>query len=295
MLTKEAEVPTGIPSPSLREKRLEIITGITQQVALAIDNDNLQKERVKREMLERELQLAREIQTTFLPEGIPQIAGYDMDMRWRPALQVGGDFYDLFPLQDGRLGIVIADVADKGMPAALYMVLARTLIRAVAQEERSPARALMRVNDLLLVDSKRGLFVTVTYVVFSPMTGSIVYANAGHNPPLYYSSRDKKIVSLQKTGMVLGILPEIDIMDGEIILHPGDRLLLYTDGVTEAFSTQGQLYGIDRLEGLFSRIGQSGAKIMLDNIENSVLDFSQGLPLSDDLTLIGLIRELIEN
>ena len=135
MLIEEEDPIKGSPSLHIREKRIEIVKGITQQAAIAIKNELLQQEAVKSERMERELQLAREIQTTFLPDRLPELPGWDMSVKWQPARQVGGDFYDFLMLDDDQIGFVIADVADKGMPAALFMTLIRTLIRAAAKEK----------------------------------------------------------------------------------------------------------------------------------------------------------------
>ena len=188
MVVEEADNPRGTPTYNIRQRRLEIITGISQQAALAIHNDRLQRELVGRERLEREMQLAREIQTTFLPEIIPDIPGWDLDIHWRPARQVGGDFYDLINFEDGRIGLVMADVADKGMPAALFMTLVRTLIRAAAKDDQSPANILMQANNLLVPDAKQGMFVTVLIAVFTPDDGTLIYANAGHNPGIIHNT-----------------------------------------------------------------------------------------------------------
>ncbi len=176
------EAPGGL---RFRSRRIEIISGIAQQAALAIQDDRLQKEMVVRERLETEVQLARQIQQTFIPEVLPTHPHWQLSARWRTARQVGGDFYDVIELPDDRLGIFIADVADKGMPAALFMALTRTLLHAAARETSSPAEALRRVNELLLPDTKQGMFVTAVYAVLDLNTGELTYANAGHNPPLW--------------------------------------------------------------------------------------------------------------
>jgi len=170
-----------------RSRRLEIINGVAQQASLAIQNDHLQDEKVVRERLETEIQLARHIQQTFIPETLPARPGWDLAARWWTAREVGGDFYDAMELPDNRIGLFIADVADKGIPAALFMALTRTLVRAAVAETVWPAQALRRVNDLLIPDTRQGMFVTAVYAVLDPRNGRMVYANAGHNPPLWFS------------------------------------------------------------------------------------------------------------
>src|SRR5690606_5732257 len=168
-----------------RSRRIEIINGIAQQAALAIQNDLFQQEMVVRERLETEVQLARQIQQTFIPDVLPVHPKWQIAARWRTARQVGGDFYDVIELPNDKLGIFIADVADKGMPAALFMALTRTLVRAAVAETSSPAEALRRVNDLLLPDTQQGMFITAVYGELNFDTGTFTYVNAGHNPPFW--------------------------------------------------------------------------------------------------------------
>jgi sigma-B regulation protein RsbU (phosphoserine phosphatase) len=292
----------------LREKRLEITTGISQQAAIAIQNDLLQHELVARERLEREFQLAREIQRTFLPHEIPRLRGWELDARWRTAREVGGDFYDFIQLPGDHLGLVIADVADKGMPAALFMTLMRTLVRATAAEISSPAEVLRRVNDVLLPDAQQGMFVTIFYGVLSPNSGELVYANAGHNPPLLASLTAGKIRRLKRSGMALGVEENTPIGERKVRLKPGDFLLLYTDGLTESFAASGEMYGEGRLLDELHRLARGeaapaqdgsietghsiterpSANDILNAVEASLQAFTGDAPLADDLTLVAL-------
>ncbi len=291
MLIEEAGDESGKSPHHMRERRLEIITGISQQAALAIQNDQLQRDLVVRERLEREMQLAREIQRAFLPHELPALEGWELDARWQPAREVGGDFYDVFVLPGNRIGLVIADVADKGMPAALFMTLVRTLIRAAIHELDSPAAVMEQVNELLIPDSQNGMFVTAVYAVLSTETGEFVYANAGHNPPLWLSRSEQKIERLMPGGMALGVLDGIHIQEKSVKLQPGDCLLLYTDGVTDAFSPQEELYGEMRLQETMLSADCTTAKETLDVIEASITDFIAGLPLFDDLTMLVVQRK----
>jgi serine phosphatase RsbU (regulator of sigma subunit) len=283
----------------LRGKRLEIITGITQQAALAIQNDLLQHEMVEQERLEREMQLAREIQSAFLPQSVPDLPGWDLKVRWRTAREVGGDFYDYFVLPGNRLGLVIADVADKGMPAALFMTLARTLVRATMKEIDSPADVLERANDIIVPDAPRGMFVTIFYAVLDLDTGELEFANAGHNLPVVLRGQSCQLEQLRRGGMALGVQEGIRILGGKTRLEPGDYLVLYTDGVTEAFSPQEEAFGEPRLyqtiEGAVTCEDQTAgdsfsAQVLLDKIDNAVEEFIGDSMLSDDLTLLVLKR-----
>jgi sigma-B regulation protein RsbU (phosphoserine phosphatase) len=291
MVIEEEDHIKGSPSQHIREKRIEIVKGITQQAAIAIKNELLQKEAFRSEIMERELQLAREIQTAFLPETIPHVPGWDLAVRWQPARQVGGDFYDMLILDEDRLGFVIADVADKGMPAALFMTLIRTLIRAAAKDKLSPASVLKQVNDLLIPDTKNGMFVTVFYGVLSLSTGRFIYANCGHNPPIFKHWQETELKELTRTGMALGIFSDIDIDEREIILNKGDWLMMYTDGVTEAFSADERMFGTERLFNILTSHEFINSKTLLDDIENAVVDYITGSDLSDDMTLMAIYRD----
>lgn len=290
MLIEEEDPGRSTTSLHIREKRIEILQGITQQAAIAIKKEILQQEAVKSERMERELQLAREIQSAFLPEKLPQLPGWGIDARWQPARQVAGDFYDVLMLDPNRVGIVIADVADKGMPAALFMTLIRTLLRAAAREELSPAVVLKQVNNLLVPDSKNSMFVTVFYGVLSLDTGKFNYANAGHNPPVIKRKNMDALIELTTTSMALGIFDDIDVGEKEVYLYPGDWILLYTDGVTEAFSPNEELFGTSRLYELIQSISFSSTKEILDRIENTVYEFISGNDIADDMTLAVIHR-----
>jgi len=226
-----------------------------------------------------------------MPSQLPHLPGWELAVLWRAARRVAGDFYDFFELPGGRLGLVIADVADKGMPAALFMALTRALVRAAALEEKSPAAALARVNDLLVPDAQHGMFVTAVYAVLSFETGELVYANAGHNLPLLLRSRTGELEQFGKGGMALGVLEGTRLEEQSAFLEPGDDLVFYTDGVTEAFSPQDDIYGEERLRATIQAAAGSSAQALLDSIDDSVRVFVGDTPPSDDLTLMVLHRE----
>ena len=273
-----------------RRKRIEIINGIAQQVALAIQNEHLQQEMLARERLEHEVHLARQIQQAFLPEYLPVFPNWELAACWQTARQVGGDFYDVFELPDGRLGLLIADVSDKGIPAALFMALTRTLVRAVVYDVPSPAEALRRVNDLIIPDNRQGMFVTAVYAVLSLQTGELIYANAGHNPPLFVLDGGRVIERLSRTGMALGVEAGTLIEERKIRLSPGDLLLLYTDGLTEAFTPEGEPYGEERVCDLIKSNPAASVQALLNALEASIADFLGGQPASDDLTMLAAKR-----
>ncbi len=272
-----------------RSRRIEIINGIAQQAALAIQNDLLQQEMVVRERLETEVLLARQIQQTFIPHTLPIHADWQMAARWRTARQVGGDFYDVIELPNGNLGLFIADVADKGMPAALFMALTRTLMRAAVNEMHSPADVMRRVNDQLLPDTQSGMFVTAVYGVLNTDNGNFTFVNAGHNPPFWVKA-DQSIEKLTRTAVALGVMEQPSMMERTIALGAGDMLLLYTDGLTEAFSPAGDLFGDSRLMDSLKSIQEHTAHEVLVLIEDQLNEFIDTLPLGDDLTMLMLKR-----
>jgi len=272
-----------------RSRRIEIINGIAQQAALAIQNDLLQLEMVVRERLETEVQLARQIQQTFIPQSLPDHPAWQLAARWRTARQVGGDFYDVIELPNKKLGIFIADVADKGMPAALFMALTRTLVRAAVIETTSPAEALSRVNDLLLPDTQQGMFVTAVYGELDMEQGIFTYVNAGHNPPFWVKANGE-IEKLTRTAVALGVMEQPNIQERTISISFGDKLLLYTDGLTEAFSSEGELFGDMRLmQALISTQAHTSDEV-IEAVEEHLNEFIGLVPLGDDLTMLAIRR-----
>ena len=290
MLAAEKNVP-----PSIHTRRQEIISGIAQQVSLSIQNDHLNREMVERERLEKEISLARQIQRTFLPARLPKPKGWELAVSWQTAREVGGDFYDLIKIGPDKLGIVIADVSDKGMPAALYMTVARTLIRAFVHQIPSPARLLERVNRLLVVDSRDGLYVTAVYAVLNLKDGTLNYANAGHNLPVLIHSPTRRVESLPKGGMALGIQASHRLEEHTLEICPGDQLILYTDGVTESFSPEGKIFGETNLIKALSAAPEFTAEKMIQHLNRVLGDFRQGTSPSDDLTLVVIHRLGTEN
>lgn len=282
MLVDHAAVGTTINS-----RRMSILIGIAHQSALAMETSRLQTESIERQRLERELEVARGIQHSFLPERLPNVPGWDLAARYRAARQVGGDFYDFIPLRSGKWGIVIADVADKGVPAALFMALSRTNIRAAAFNRDSPAETLVRVNELILSDSRSDLFVTVWYGVWNPTTGEIVYASCGHNPPLVILANNK-YQELSAHGIALGVIDTIHLEEKRIVLQPGDVLLAYTDGVTDAPRSDGVEFGVSGLKSVATNLRLCSAQDISKGVIEAVDQFTIGEPQFDDLTLIVL-------
>ncbi len=271
--------------------RVRILSGIANQAAVAIENARLQVQEAERASLGRELELAHDIQRSLLPSKAPQLPGYQIVYRWRSAREVGGDFFDFLQLTDDRVGLVIADVSDKGIPAALYMMFSRTLLRAVAFSRREPAATLARANDLIVSDSSADMFVTAYYSILDVRTHVLTYASAGHNLALYAPAGDHEPAPMTTAGIVLGIISPVTIGQKTLYLSPGDVVLFYTDGVTEAVDAAGEEFGSDRLAALVAAHRDQPAEAIADTIEATVREFAGDAPQFDDFTLILLKRD----
>jgi serine phosphatase RsbU (regulator of sigma subunit) len=267
-------------------RAMNILSGIAHQTAIAIENTRLIAELATRQRLEQELQVAREIQASFLPACCPDVPGWEISAFWHAARQVGGDFYDFIPMPRDHHAIVIADVADKGVPAALFMAVTRTLVRSAAiHTHRTPAEVLVRLNEMILSDARSDLFVTVYFADLSPV-GRVTYANAGHNPPLVIRAATGEIEYLRPHGMALGVLPEVTLSDQQIKLEDGDVLVLYTDGVTDALDARGHEFGLERLERALVNHHRKSAEGIVAAIQQAVNEFVGDEPPFDDLTLV---------
>jgi serine phosphatase RsbU (regulator of sigma subunit) len=273
----------------------EVLARVATHLALRELQKQLQDANKK---MARELALAGEIQASFLPSELPSIPGWQLSATLQPAGQAAGDFYDLIPLPGGCLGIVMADVTGKGAGAALYMALSCTLIRTYAEEyPAQPDLVLGTVNRRILKDTSAGQFVTVFYGILDPTTGMLLYSNAGHCPPLRFRAKDDEYVhGLVRTGIPLGIFKDRTWGQETAQLDPGDVLVLYTDGITEAHREPPLLFGEERLlESVRATQGTAGsqrpsAQEIQDRILADVHRFVDGAPQSDDIALILLVR-----
>lgn len=238
--------------------------------------------------IQQELDVARRMQQSILPKRFPTRANLQMFARMIPAKEVGGDFYDYFWLSDTKVGVVIADVSGKGIPAALFMAVARTLLRAIAPTAAGPGATLMLANDLLESDNDAAMFVTVFYGILDTRTGQLDYANGGHNPP-YLVAPDGTVSILPGTGgMALGVIGNTWYAEHRIHLAPGSALLLYTDGITEAFNPNSEAYGEQRLMDVLARHAGLRAEPLLNALIDSVHAFADCAPQSDDITCLAV-------
>jgi serine phosphatase RsbU (regulator of sigma subunit) len=245
------------------------------------------------ERMTQELVVAGQIQSSFLPEELPDLPGWQMSVTLEPAREASGDFYDFIQLPNGRIGLVIADVADKGMGAALYMALSRTLIRTFALEyDSAPEKALAAANRRILADTHSDMFVTVFYAILDSETGQLTYCNAGHNPPFLLQLRNGDTpLPLMRTALPLGIMERADWECASVWLMPGDVLAMYTDGVIEAQNEEELFFGKERLQMILRANASRSADVIEDKIISAIYDFTGDAPQFDDLALMVVVRE----
>ncbi len=241
-------------------------------------------EALKEQSREHELRMARLIQHTLLPKELPQMNGWEVAAFYRPAREVGGDFYDFVSYPDGRVAFLIGDVTDKGMPAALLMATTRATLRAAAQRYLPPGEVLEYTNTMLVPDIPPSMFVTCLVALLDPASGRLVYANAGQNLPYRY--QDGGLSELHATGMPLGLLPGMSYEEYETVLEAGESLLLFSDGIVEAHNAGREMFGNQRLEAAILHSRASG-KSTIDTILSELETFSgRGLEQEDDVTMV---------
>ena len=281
---------TRVLSARVRETDLKMIADLqrkNQELAQAYrELQEAQAALVEKERLERELELARELQQSILPQEFPTLPGFNCAARSRPAWQVGGDFYDVIRLSKGRVGLVMADVSDKGLAAALYMALTRSLIHAEARHSSSPRQVLLNVHRLLLEISQSDMFVTAFYGVLDPTDGALRYARAGHDRPLLFSPSSGECRFLAADGILLGLVEVVRLEEIDVHLRPGDLLVLYTDGITDANSPAGEFFGVERLRETVSAADGLSAQALCDLIFERVDRFQAGAAQHDDMALL---------
>jgi serine phosphatase RsbU (regulator of sigma subunit) len=242
-----------------------------------------------RQSIEQELRMARSIQQASLPKEVPKLEGWQITPYYQPAREVGGDFYDFFQLEDGRLGIVVGDATGKGVPAALVMASTRSMLRAVAQASNySPGEVLRRVNDPLVTDIPPNMFITCFYCILDPKSGRLKYANAGHDLP-YLHRRRGEAEELRARGMPLGLIPGMSYEEKEIVLEAGEATLFYSDGLVEAHDPEGHMFSFPKLRALIAEHAEKESleKALLEELYTYV---GEGWEQEDDITLLTLRR-----
>jgi phosphoserine phosphatase RsbU/P len=266
-----------------------IIINLIKEKKTAAEKEKLRSELDRKKV---ELDAARQIQLSFLPESTPSLKEYQIGAFSLPALEVGGDYYDFIPIAEGKWGLVIGDVSGKGFPAALFMAVSRTCVRANAMGDATACGAITKANRILAQDSTSGMFITLFYSVLDLKQKKLRYVNAGHNAPIVLPGNGHgsggSIKLLEAKGIALGVIDDIMLQEVEIDLAPDDIIVFYTDGVTEAINKQEEQFGQPRLAELISRNSNLSANALVEKIKTVIMDFTQGEPQFDDFTLFAL-------
>ena len=279
----------------------KLLNDLATQTAPAVQVAQLvrqqQQQAQERERIEQELRVARLIQQTLLPKHVPDVAGYQLAAYYQPAREVGGDFYDFLELDEDHLGLVVGDVTDKGVPAAIVMATTRTMLRASAQRLDSPGEVLKRVNDVIVRDIPPNMFITCLYAILEIKSGVLRYANAGHDLPYRRRSTSHGAggggggaEELRATGMPLGLLPGMSYEEKEIILQRGDTVLFYSDGLVEAHDPHREMFGFPRLQGLVGAHRSDGPSLVNFLLTELRRFTGQEWEQGDDITLVTLDR-----
>ena len=270
----------------------KLLSDLATQAAPAVKVAQLVQEQQaqarERERIDQELRIARLIQQTLLPKELPNLPGWQIAAYYQPARAVGGDFYDFIYYEDGRVGIVVGDVTDKGVPAALVMATTRSILRSSAEQHATPGAVLEQSNNLLCPDIPPKMFVTCLYGILEPETGRLQYANAGHDLP--YFRHGGKVQEMRATGMPLGLMPDMHYEEKEAFLDAGDTILLYSDGLVEAHNTEREMFSFPRLMRLVGDF--DGGAALIDFLLGELANFTgPGWEQEDDVTLVALQRD----
>lgn len=261
------------------------LTIFAAQAAIAIENARLYREALIKQRMARELEMAYEVQAGLIPAGTPSVPGWEFAASWEPAREVSGDYYD-FISSTGRQGVLIADVSGKGMHAALLMAVTRSVVRAMAAISPTPAASLTQANRHVCADSTRGMFVTLFYMEISPATDTVTYVNCGHNPVFWYRADRNDISELAPTNSVLGYNAALECKQAEIAAGHGDVVVLYTDGITEAFNADDLEFGDERFKAVLMAHANESPERILAEIQKAVKAHVGSAPQSDDRTIV---------
>ncbi len=284
-ITGVAQVINRLDNSPFDADDLELFIALCSLAAIAIDNAKMHKSLMEKQRLVKDMEFARTVQESFLPQKTPDISSYKFSAHYTPAQEVGGDFYDFIYFDRERTGVVIGDVSGKGVPAALYMAKLGSDLRTLAFTEKDPASTLGKLNDLLTERSRRGMFATLLYLELESGSRKLTISNAGHLPPLIKKS-DNTVTKLATAGgSPLGILPGMEFGQETATLEPGDTVVLYTDGIIEAMNAKEELYGYERFEALVRKSASDP-----DSLKSAIIDdvnrFTGLSPQHDDMTLV---------
>jgi sigma-B regulation protein RsbU (phosphoserine phosphatase) len=284
-ITGVAQVINRLDGGSFDKDDLELFIALCSLAAIAIENAKMHTSLMEKQRLVKDMEFARTVQESFLPQKTPEIARYRFSAHYTPAQEVGGDFYDFIHLDKGRAGIVIGDVSGKGVPAALYMAKLGSDLRTLAFTEKDPEKALQQLNDQLVVRSRRGMFATLLYIELDSQSGRLTVSNAGHLPPIIKKT-DGTVKKLSTAGgSPLGILAGMTFGKETARIDPGDTVVLYTDGIIEAMNDKSELYGYERFEALILK-NPADPDALKAAIIAGVNRFTGLSPQHDDMTLV---------
>jgi len=245
--------------------------------------------------LQNELDVASSTQQSILPKVFPSTSSYQVFGHMEPARNVGGDFFDVIRLDRGQVGLAIADVSDKGVPAALFMMSSRTLLKGAAIGTVDPGEALQEVNELLYEENETLMFVTVLYSIYNPETGRLTYSNGGHDAPMLVRPDGSSELLPLTGGVALGIAPDIEYPSHTVQLEPGDTVMLYTDGITEAMNGDGEQFGVERMHEVFAESPPENSEQALKAMFDAVRNFVGDTPQSDDITCLVVRRDEVDS
>ena len=284
-VTGVAQVINRLDGRPFDQDDLDLFTALSSLAAIALENARMHQTLLEKQRLVKDMEFARTVQESFLPQTPPELPGYRFSAHYTPALEVGGDFYDFIPLDERRMGIVIGDVSGKGVPAALSMAKLGSDMRTLAFTEPSPADALAKLNDLLAGRSRRGMFATLLYIELDASAGTMVLSNAGHLPPIIRKA-DGRLEKVAKAGGApLGMLPGMRFGQETVELEAGSTVVLYTDGIVEAMNGKEELYGYDRFEILLKK-GPADPGRLREAVIGDVNRFTGLSPQHDDMTMV---------
>lgn len=275
------------------EDHLKVLTTLSSVAAIRVENARLAEETLERERLERELQVASEIQQRFQPTSAPQVPGYELQGISFPCYEIGGDYYDFIQRSNGNLVVALGDVSGKGTAAALLMSSLHAAVHAQFETHKSLAETISAINRYLVESIPANRFVTLFYAELNPKSGELKFLNAGHNPPLIVHASGT-MEQLAAGGLPLGIMTEADFREGRTTLNAGDVLVIYSDGISEAVSPSGEEFGPTRLYEAVARNLDASAAGIRDRIESALTKFSQGTPAGDDITMV-IVKRLAES